>query len=69
MTLEKKYLLLEGYTFVIPEPDTTVNEPLSKCITIYCAALNYSLRFFLHPMIEDILTKYEQAPAEVMPTS
>ncbi|KAJ8421146.1 LOW QUALITY PROTEIN: hypothetical protein Cgig2_027444 [Carnegiea gigantea] len=56
-TLEKEYLLPVGYTFVIPEPDVTIKEPLAKCIAVYQAALNYSLRFPLHPVIVDILIK------------
>ncbi|KAJ8429797.1 hypothetical protein Cgig2_015629 [Carnegiea gigantea] len=68
-TLEKKYLLPVGYTFMIPEPDATVNEPPAKCIVVYCATLNYGLRFPFHPVTEDILTKYELAPAQVVPTS
>jgi len=62
-TLEKEYLLPAGYTFVIPEPNATVNEPPAKCIAVYHATLNYGLRFPLHPAIVDILTKYELAPA------
>ena len=34
-TLNKKYLLPSGYTFVIPEADATVNEPPTKCIVVY----------------------------------
>ncbi|KAJ8428264.1 hypothetical protein Cgig2_000326 [Carnegiea gigantea] len=68
-TLEKKYLLPVGYTFIIPELDATVNEPPAKCITVYRANLNYGLRFPLYLVIEDILTEYEQAPAKVVFTS
>ena len=41
--LEKQYLLPAGYTFVIPQANTTVNEPPTKCITVYRATLNYGL--------------------------
>ena len=68
-TLEKQYLLPVEYTFVIPEPDVIVNEPPTKCIAVYQAALNYSLKFPLHPVIKDVLNKYELAPALVVPTS
>lgn len=61
--LEKKYLLLAGYTFVISKPDAKVNELFAKCIVVYRATLNYNLRFPLHSVIEDILTKYELSPA------
>ncbi|KAJ8441785.1 hypothetical protein Cgig2_009031 [Carnegiea gigantea] len=68
-TLEKKYLLPTGYTFVIPKADATVDEPPAKCIAVYHAALNYGLRFPLHSVTEDILNKYEPALAQVVPTS
>ncbi|KAJ8441091.1 hypothetical protein Cgig2_000352 [Carnegiea gigantea] len=67
--LEKQYLVPAGYTFVIPEVDATVNESPAKCIAFYRAALNHGLRFPLQPVIEEILNKYEMAPAQVMPTS
>ncbi|KAJ8433142.1 hypothetical protein Cgig2_007106 [Carnegiea gigantea] len=67
--LEKQYLLPVGYTLVIPEADATVNEPAAKCIAVYRVSFNYGLRFFLHPVIMEILNKYELAPAQVMPTS
>jgi len=67
--LEKQYFLLAGYTFVILEVDVTVNEPPAKCKAVYRAALNYGLRFLLHPVIEEILNKYELAPGQVVPTS
>ncbi|KAJ8429876.1 LOW QUALITY PROTEIN: hypothetical protein Cgig2_006776 [Carnegiea gigantea] len=54
MTLEKQYLLPAGYSFIIPEPDGTVNEPPTKCITTYRAALNYGLRFPLHAAPKEI---------------
>ena len=46
-----------------------MNEPSAKCITFHRAALNYNLRFPLHPVIEEILNKYELAPVQVVPTS
>ena len=61
--LDKQYLLSAGYDFVMPEPDDTVNEPPANCIAVYRAALDYGLRFPLHPVIKDILNKYELAPA------
>ena len=69
MTFEKKYLLSVVYTFVILELDAIANEPPAKCIAVFRVALNYDLRFPLHPVIEDVLTKYELAPARVVPTS
>ncbi|KAJ8436697.1 hypothetical protein Cgig2_027218 [Carnegiea gigantea] len=33
--LEKQYLLPAGYSFVIPEADTIVNEQPAKCIAVY----------------------------------
>ncbi|KAJ8433872.1 hypothetical protein Cgig2_021255 [Carnegiea gigantea] len=68
-TLEKQYLLPIGYTFVIPKADATMNKSPTKCIVVYRTALNYSLRFPLHPVLEEILNKYELAPAQVLPTS
>ncbi|KAJ8438792.1 hypothetical protein Cgig2_023826 [Carnegiea gigantea] len=62
--LEKRYLLPTGYTFIIPEVDVTVNEPPTKCIAVYHATLDYSLRFPPHPVIEGILNKYELVPAQ-----
>ena len=62
MALEKQYLFPAGYTFVIPEVDATVIEPPVKYIAVYCAALNYGLRFPLHPVIEEIMNKYELVP-------
>ena len=47
----------------MPEPDDTVNEPPAKCIAVYRAALDYGLRFPLHPVIKEILNKYELAPS------
>ena len=67
--LEKQYLLPATYTFIIPKADATVNEPSAKCFAVYHTALNYGLRFPLHPIIEDILNKYELAPTQVVPTS
>ncbi|KAJ8420628.1 hypothetical protein Cgig2_027118 [Carnegiea gigantea] len=67
--LEKQYLLPAEYSFVIPEPDATVNEPPSKCIPVYRAALNYDLHFPLHPVTKKILNKCELAPAQFVPTS
>ena len=46
----------------------TVNELPTKCITVYHAALNYGYRFSHHPVIEEILNKYELAPVQVVPT-
>ncbi|KAJ8438040.1 hypothetical protein Cgig2_014169 [Carnegiea gigantea] len=65
--LEKQYLLPAGYTFVILEVGATVNEPPTKCIAVYRAALNYDLRFPLHLVIVEILNKYELAPAWLCP--
>ncbi|KAJ8436373.1 hypothetical protein Cgig2_032194 [Carnegiea gigantea] len=62
--VEKQYLLPAGYTFVIPEANVNVNAPPTKCIAVYHAALNYGLRFPLHPVVEDKL-----APVQVVPTS
>jgi len=67
--LEKQYLLPVEYSFVITEADATVIEPPAKCIAVYRAALNYGLPFPLHPMIREILNKFELAPAQVVPTS
>ncbi|KAJ8425252.1 hypothetical protein Cgig2_015859 [Carnegiea gigantea] len=47
--LEKKHLLHAGYSFVIPEADTTANELPQKCVVIYRLAFNYDIRFPLHP--------------------
>ncbi|KAJ8431148.1 hypothetical protein Cgig2_026745 [Carnegiea gigantea] len=49
------------------EADATVNELPAKCIAVYSAALNYGLRFPLQPVIEEILNKYELAPAQKAP--
>ena len=67
--LEKQDLLPAEYSFMIPEADSTVNEPSAKCIMVYRAAINYSLRFPLHPIIKEILNKHELAPAQIVPTS
>jgi len=67
--LEKQYLLAAKYSVVIPEADATVNESPAKCIAVYRAALNYGLRFPLHPVIREILNKYELPPVQVVPTS
>jgi len=40
-----------------------MNEPPVKCIAVYRAALNYDPRFSPHPVIEEILNKYELVPA------
>ena len=69
LALEKQHLLPGGYAFVIPEVDATMDEPPAKCIAVYRVALNYGLRFPFHPMIVEILNKYELAPAQVVPTS
>jgi len=68
-TLEKKYLLSTGYIFVIPEADVNMNKLPTKCITVYRTTLSYGLRFPLYLVIEEILNKYELAPAQVVPTS
>ena len=47
----------------------TVNEPPTKCIAVYRAALNYGFRFSHHPVIVEILNKYELVPVQVVPTS
>jgi len=67
--LEKQYLLPTEYSFVIPEPDAIVNEPPAKCIVVYRAALHYGVRFPLHPVIREIINKYELALAQIVPTS
>jgi len=67
--LEKEYLLLAEYSFMIPEPDATVNEPSAKCIAAYQAALNYGLHFPLRPVIREILNKYELAPGQIVSKS
>ena len=36
---------------------------------VYRAALNYGLRFPLHPVIREILNKYKLAPAQIVPMS
>ena len=69
LALEDKYLLPTGYTFVLPEVDATVNKPPPKCIAIYWEGFSYGVRFSLHPVIVDILNKYELAPAQIIPTS
>jgi len=66
MALKKKYLLLAGYTFVISEANATANDSPTKCIVVYRVALNYGVRFPLHPVIEEILNKYELAPVQVV---
>ena len=53
----------------MPEPDDTVNEAPANCIAVYRAALDYGLRFPLHPVVKDILNRYELAPAQIVPTS
>ena len=68
-TLDKQYLLPAEYSFVMPEPDDTVNELPAKCIAVYRATLDYGLRFPLHLVIREILSKYELAPAQIVPTS
>ncbi|KAJ8430133.1 hypothetical protein Cgig2_011077 [Carnegiea gigantea] len=68
-TLEKKYLLPAGYSFVIPEVDATVNKSPPKCIVIYRVAFNYGVRFPLHPVIMNILNKFKLAPTQIVPTS
>ncbi|KAJ8425245.1 hypothetical protein Cgig2_015852 [Carnegiea gigantea] len=67
--LEEKYLLPTGYKFIIPDADATVNKPPSKCIAIYWAAFSYDVRIPLHPVIVEILNKYELAPTQIVPTS
>jgi len=69
LALEKQYLLPAEYSFVLPEPDATVNQLPTNCIREYRAALNYGVRFPLHPVIREILNKYELAPAQIVPTS
>ena len=61
-SLEIEYLLPAGYNIVIPMVDATMNKPLTRCVTVYCVTLNYGLRFPLHHVITDILTRYELAP-------
>ena len=68
-TLEEKYLLLAGYRFIIPKAGATVNKPPLKCIAIYQAAFSYGLRFLLHPVIVEILSKYELVPTQIVPMS
>jgi len=63
MALEKTYFLSAGYSFVILKADAIVNEPPPKCVAIYRVAFNYGMRFPLHPIIVEILNKYELAPA------
>jgi len=46
-----------------------VNESPVKFIAVYRAALDYGLGFPLHPVIREILIKYELASALVVPTS
>jgi len=67
--LEMQYLLPIEYSFGIPEPDATVNESPAKCIGVYRVALNYGLRFPLHPVIREILNKYELEPEQIVPMS
>ena len=55
--------------FVIPKTDATVNEPPPNCIMIYQVAFNYDVRFPLHPMIMEILRKFELAPVQIVSTS
>ncbi|KAJ8436354.1 hypothetical protein Cgig2_009919 [Carnegiea gigantea] len=68
-TLEKKYLLPAGYKFIIPDADAIINRPPSKCIVIYRTAFSCGVRFLLHPIIVEILSKYELALAQIMPMS
>ena len=67
LVLEEKYLLPVGYKFIIPDVDATLNKSPSKCITIYRVAFSYGVRFPLHPVIIEILNKYELAPAQIVP--
>jgi len=67
--LEERYLLSIWYKFIIPHADATVNKPPSKCISIYQAAFSYDVRFLLHPVIVEILNKYELELAQVVPMS
>ncbi|KAJ8451405.1 hypothetical protein Cgig2_017796 [Carnegiea gigantea] len=69
LALEKQHLLPAEYSFIIHEPDATVNEPPAKCIAAYRVVLSYDIRFPLHPVIREILNKYELAPAQIVPTS
>jgi len=69
LALEKYYLLPAKYSFVIPEPDATMNELPAECVAVYWAALNHCLRFPLHYVIREILNKYGLAPAQIVPTS
>ena len=55
--------------FCNSEANATVNDQPAESIAIYRVALNYGLRFPLHPVIEDILNKYELAPTQVVPMS
>ena len=63
LVLEEQHLVPAGYRFVLPEADSIVNKPPSKCIVMYQAAFSYGVGFPLHPVIVDILNKYELAPA------
>jgi len=67
--LEKQYLLPAEYSFVIPGAESTVNEPPTKCLAVYRVALRYGLHFPLHPVIKEILNKYELVFAQIVPTS
>ncbi|KAJ8428578.1 hypothetical protein Cgig2_031372 [Carnegiea gigantea] len=67
--LEKKYLLLAGYRFVLLEADAMVNKPPSKCIVMYQVASSCDVMFPLHSVIVDILNKYELVPAQIVPKS
>jgi len=69
LALDKQYLLPAEYSFVIPEVDAIVNEPPAKCIAAHRAALNYGVHFPLHPVIREILNKYELALAQIVPMS
>ena len=48
---------------MVPEADATMNKPPAKCIAMYRAAFTYDMRFLLHPVIVDILNKYDLPPA------
>jgi len=68
-TLEEKHLLLARYRFVLPEADATMNRPSANCMVMYRAAFTYSVRFSLHPVMVDILNKYNLASVQIVPTS
>ena len=56
---EEKYPLPAGYRFVFPKADAIVNKLPTKCIAMYRVAFTHGVGFSLHPVIVEILNKYD----------